>query len=138
MMTANRVHRFLESLHRAPWDSLFAWPVIESSGGSQPRIWSGDEGVVLEVDLPGRNLEDIDVATEQDRLTVEVKQPPDSPEQERRFRARERSDGEERLEFRLPFIVDPALTDVVYQHGVVRISVKKPAEDQPRKLSVRG
>jgi HSP20 family molecular chaperone IbpA len=91
--------------------------------------------VVLELDLPGRQLEDLEVTTERNRLFVDVK--PQSAAGEPSYLLRERGEQSGRAEFRLPFPVAAELTDVAYQHGVLRIEVKKPAEEQPRKLNVR-
>lgn len=137
MMTANRVHRLLNTLHNSAWDSFFNGSGLASPAGLQPRVWTADEGVTVEIDLPGRNPEDIEVTSEKNRLIIETKRPLYDQEGALQFRLRERSDGPDRLEFRAPFVIQAELTDIVYQHGVLRIQLKKPAEEQPRKLQVR-
>lgn len=149
MLTVNRVQKLFDSLNAAPWSLPWDWPqhwdalfpgaldVTGPADGARPRVWSTEEGVILEADLPGRKLEDIDVSVEQNLLTIRCDAPLYGDEQDCRFRIRERSDGKTTMQFRMPFPMQPEQVEVVYVDGVLRISAARPEEEKPRKVTVR-
>lgn len=146
MMTVNRIHKLLDNLQSTPWeslfhpdlDSLFNWSPSFAPAGRPPRMWTGEKGVVIELDLPGHELDELDVSTEGNHLTIEVKESAGQPAEGAKYHLRERHRGADRATFRLPFALKEELTEVVYEKGVLRISVQKPEEEQVRKLTVRG
>ena len=142
MMTVNRIQRLLDGLQHSPWDSLltasqldpFRWPLTTTSI-HQPRIWRSEEKVVIELDLPGRCIDDLEVSTERDRVTIDIRGQSSQPEG--RPILQERTQQDDHAEFRLPFVVNPELTDVVFQNGILRIAIQKPEAEQARRLEVR-
>jgi HSP20 family protein len=151
MLTANRVRRIFDSLHDAPWEGMPRWsnmlpwdqsdsfftPAFDGTETLRHRIWTAEDAVMLELDLPGRQLEDIDVSVEQDRVLISTSASQYECDGELNFHIRERSNGKESFQFRLPFPIQADKTDVVYHDGLLQIRVGKPEEELPRKLEVK-
>lgn len=137
MLTANRIHHLLNSVSPL-WQELPSHQHTPRAAAAQSaRIWGNEQTVLIEVDLPGLTLEGIRVEAEKNSLSIAVKtvasesagngEPASAAGKEETPQAR----------FELPFPVEADLTDVVYRHGVLRITVQRPADDLPRKLNVR-
>lgn len=137
MLTANRIQRLLESMHPAAWEPFPVWPDFGFEAGYRPRIWSTDQDVTIQMDAPGRKIEDFEVAIERNRIQVSMQGSLYDSEDDLKFRARERSDGQQKIDFTLPFAADPEQTSVEYKHGVLQIIARKPEQELPRKLEVR-
>jgi HSP20 family molecular chaperone IbpA len=123
-----------------PWGSLFGSPVLASPACLQPRVWSSENGILIDLDRPGLTPQDFEITIEKDRLSVAIKPDAqaDADAGDGQYHVHERDGACEPAEFRLPFAIHQDLTDVSYKDGILRISVTRPAEEQPRKLNVRA
>lgn len=136
MLTANRVRTLLDAI-QANWDPFFDWSKFPVAPQAQPRVWRGDNGVILEMDLPGCEAQNIEVAAERNRLSIHVSQPDQATAEPANSRLQEREARTGTFGFELPFPLHDDLIDVVYQHGVLRVTMTKPQEEQRRTLNVR-
>lgn len=140
MLTANRVQKLFDSSYAHPWSlswDAFILPASGDSVGSQrPRIWTTADSAILEVELPGRFLDEIDVSVERNLLTVTSMPRAGLEGPQGKFRLRERSDGRTTMRFRLPFSVQPEQVNVTYGNGLLRITATRPEEEKPRKVVV--
>ncbi|WP_437201681.1 Hsp20/alpha crystallin family protein [Planctomicrobium sp. SH664] len=137
MMTANRIHHLLNQFPTV--SEFFHDQWLKPAASALPaQLWAKEDGVVIELELPGQQLEDFTVQAERNKISVEVTRGHYPADSDLHFRIRERKSPASGAEFHLPFQVQPELTEVVYQQGILRITVRQPAEDQPRRLPVRG
>ena len=134
MLTANRIHEFLNSAFE--WDELLKRQIQRSSSTHNPRIAVGANSVLLEVDMPGVSRDSLDVEVLKNSLSVGFVSPEDGPESGA-WKLRERSTDRDRLEFSFPFEIDAENSNLELSDGVLKIELKKPAEEAPRKLEVR-
>lgn len=132
MLTANRIQKlFDEAFKSTPWQALLQTQAHH--GG--PRVWGDDESVMIEVDVPGRAMEDIEVVASKNILNLDLKDLKPHGEGELRVRERHQQSGTAQLV--LPFRIDPERTDVSLKNGVLQIVVRKPETEQPQKLQIR-
>jgi HSP20 family protein len=59
-------------------------------------------------------------------------------EQEDAYHRRERRSGTFTRSIQLPYRVDPARVEAQLENGVLRLSLPRPEEDKPRKITVGG
>lgn len=137
MLTANRVRSLLDAIH-SNWDPFLEWSKLPVAPQAQPRVWKGEQGVVLEIDLPGCETQDIEVSTERNRLSIAMKSSGQEAADTGDYRIREREVRAGSFDFELPFPLREDLIDVVYRHGIVRVTIAKPQEEQRRTLNVRS
>jgi HSP20 family protein len=131
------------------FDNLVRDLAAPSWGYAEPRTsfvppadaWETQEGLTLQVDLPGHDPEGIQVTVEKDTLTLrsERKAAPraggEGAEQgllraERRFGTFERA-------FVLPPTVDASRVEARYEAGVLTLTLPKREEARPRTVQVK-
>lgn len=133
MLTANRIQQFLNSAYE--WDALVRRNVTLASR-SQPRVATSENSVLFELDLPGRQREEIQVEAEDHWLTISLANR-QAAEESVKYIVRERDSGWEERRFQLPFRIEADKADVTLANGILSITVHKPEEERPRKLDVR-
>jgi HSP20 family protein len=111
----------------APTGTMFA-PDIE--------IRETKEAYKLTADLPGVSMEDLEINMTGNRLTVSGKREEEQREEDERFFAYERSYGTFSRSFVLPEGADVDNVKAELEGGVLRITVPKKAEMQPRRIEV--
>jgi HSP20 family protein len=100
-------------------------------------IYESPEAIELTFEIPGVDKNDVRVNLENNQLTVAG---------ERRLEHADRTDGYHRIErsygsflrsFTLPNTVDPNKINAEYQDGLLRLSLPKRPESQPRSIEVK-
>lgn len=102
------------------------------------RIWTNEDSVAIEVELPGQSLDQIDVSLEKQVITLAVKHPEAASTEKVTVHLKERQAISGRLQLSLPFRPDPEQIQITYARGVLTITALRPAEDLPRQLEVKA
>lgn len=102
------------------------------------NIWQDENQMLLEAELPGMKLEDLEIYVDGDnRLTIKG---------HRKFadlksgtwHRRERMNGEFRRTIELPQQVDPNKVEASLKNGILTVNLPKRDEVKPRKIEVRA
>ena len=96
------------------------------------NVWSDNEAVFAEAELPGVKLDDIEVSTTHNLLTIKGSRSISYPENATVLRG-ERGQGTFERTIELPFEIDTDKVEAQFKHGVLRITMPK-AEAARRKL----
>lgn len=99
-------------------------------------LWEEENQWCVEIDLPGVKQEDIDVTLEKNALRLTAQRP--APQENRKFFHQERSYGQIQRLISLPETVDPERIDAELKDGVLRLTLAKRPELQPKKIQVKG
>jgi HSP20 family protein len=98
-------------------------------------IWETDTHFHLEFDLPGSNVDDVDLKVVENVLHITAsRNVPDDVEyirQERKFGAVER-------QFGLPARIDESGIEASMNAGVLSVSIPKAPESQVKKIEIKG
>ena len=97
-------------------------------------IWEDEHAVVIELDVPGCNPENLSAEAVEGQLVVTGERTPTSGAQ-RRYRS-ERWQGRFVRSFTLPQNVDGDSIKADYNEGVLTISLPKPEEAKPKRISI--
>ncbi len=99
-------------------------------------MWYDEGQVYVEVDVPGFIESDLDVQFEDGKLWIrgERKLADEHPG----FEHNERFYGRFERAVSLTDVVDPAMIDAELAHGVLRITLSKRPEAQPRSIAIRS
>jgi HSP20 family protein len=114
---------------RARWSAAPSYPAM--------NVWSDEDSALVTAELPGVDLDDIDITVEDDILTLRGVRKPDEREgvtyhrQERRY-------GRFLRTLRLPFRVDAEKVEATFAKGVLNLVLPRAAEDKPRKIAIRA
>jgi len=141
MLTSNRIHSYLD-----PWK---VWNQLHNElndlwtpGAIAPEmplnLWKKEDQAILDVELPGRRLEDIDVSVHRDVVTVEVEAAErDVPENGTDVRE-ERQLVPMARHVRLPFEIDTDRVEATYDRGLLRVALHRLASTLPSKVTVKA
>lgn len=99
-------------------------------------IYETEEGVVLQLDLPGVKAETIDVQSEKGMLSIKGERqfPEDTKRQYYRV---ENVYGPFERYFEIPRTLDVTKVDANYQDGVLTLKFPKAEEAKPKKIEIK-
>ncbi len=100
-------------------------------------IYETEHAIVLEADLPGLDLNDLDLRVENNTLTVRGERKPTSEVKEENYHRVERGYGAFARTFALPNTVDPENITAGYNNGVLQIRLAKREETKPKQIRVQ-
>jgi HSP20 family protein len=101
------------------------------------NIFAGRDGIAVVAELPGVAKEDLDIQAHRDTLTLRGTRRP-AAEREDAYHRRERRSGTFTRSIQLPYRVDPARIEAQLENGVLRLSLPRPEEDKPRRITIGG
>jgi HSP20 family protein len=108
-----------------------------SSGIYAPAsLWEEESQWVIEFDLPGVKQDDIDVTLEKNSLRLTAQRP--APQEDGKFYHQERTYGPIQRLISLPETVDPERIEAELKDGVLRLTLAKKPELQPKKIQVKA
>jgi HSP20 family protein len=125
------------------FNSLFDTPT-RSFSAETTRRWipamdlvESDDHYVLHADLPGLAEQDINIELESGVLTISGERKDTRTEENTRgYRRVERSYGSFSRSLKLPAGVDGDAVEASFDKGVLEVSIPKPAQLKPRKVTI--
>ena len=100
-------------------------------------VYEDEHNLVLKLEIPGMNEEDLKVSLENNTLTVTGERKFEKEEKEENYRRIERQYGSFTRTFTLPQTVDSENVSATYDKGVLKISLPKKAEAKPKQIKVQ-
>lgn len=101
------------------------------------NIWANEEAALLTAELPGVDPATLDVAVQNDTVTVKgTRAAPEQRDGEQWLR-QERAYGDFARSFALPFRVDPEKVVARAENGVLTITLPRTEEEKPRRIVIR-
>jgi HSP20 family protein len=102
------------------------------------NVWQDDNTVYVEMDLPGIQLEKLDITVKEGNiLTVQGEREPTNSDGAVWHR-QERLVGPFTRVLTLPVLVDPDKVEASLEQGVLRLKLSKSEAAKPRKIAVRA
>ena len=99
-------------------------------------IYEDEHNLVLKLEIPGVNEDDLNVSLENNTLTVSGERKFEKEEKEENFHRIERRFGSFIRTFRLPNTVDTEKVEAGYDKGVLKVTLGKRAEAKPKQIKV--
>lgn len=123
----------LDDFFGRPLNSWSAWTPAAD-------LFETEDAFVLEMELPGFDLDDIELTMERGVLTVSgSRSVEDTGETEgRTYHLRERSVDRFSRSYALPRSVNPDDIDASFAEGVLAVTLPKAAEAKPRRIEVKA
>jgi HSP20 family protein len=101
------------------------------------NVWTNEDSAIVTAELPGVDLEDLDISVEDDVLTLRGQR--QAEEQEgATYHRRERRYGTFVRTLRVPFRVDAEKVDATFKNGVLSLVLPRGEEDKPKRITVRA
>ena len=99
-------------------------------------VYEDEHNLVLKLEVPGVNEEDLNVSLENNTLTVQGERKFEKEEKEENFHRIERRYGSFTRTFKLPNTADTDKVEAGYEKGILKITVAKRAEAKPKQIKV--
>jgi HSP20 family protein len=98
--------------------------------------WETALSVVIRVELPGMNVDDLAIDIHGTFLSIRGEKRPGTGQQDRRYHLMERAYGHFKRNIPLPHGVDSEQAEVTYRDGVLTVILPKTDTLPPRRLTV--
>lgn len=99
-------------------------------------IFEDKEKVLVTAELPGLTRDDIQLQIDNNVLTISGERTLDNPEDRERYTRIERAYGRFARSFSLPNTIDSEKIEAKMENGVLRLTLPKRAEAQPRQIPI--
>ena len=107
-------------------------------GSYDVDIYSDDDHIYLEAELPGLSKQDVDVSVENGILTIAGTKTHDKIEKDHVHHLQERYFGSFSRSFSLPATVDAEKVEAAMTDGVLRITLNKRDHAKAKRIEVKG
>ena len=101
------------------------------------NVYAGQEGIAVVAELPGVEKDDLEIQAHQDTLTIRGTRRP-AAERRDDYHRRERRSGAFSRSIQLPYRIESDRIEAHLENGVLRLSLARPEEDKPRRITIRG
>lgn len=130
---------FREMMPSPAFPAFAAFPV-EGRASFNPsfEVTETQDGYVFKADVPGVELEDLEITTKGNRLQVAGKRESEQASRTDTFYTYERQYGSFARSFTLPEGADVAHARSELKDGVLTLVIPKQAGEQPRKIEVKS
>jgi len=99
-------------------------------------LMEAEDHLVLKADLPGLSEEDVQIEVRDNVLTVSGERKAEQEEKRDGYYRVERSFGRFARSLTLPEGIDADAIEASFDKGVLEVRIPKPAERQPRRISI--
>ena len=99
-------------------------------------VYEDEHNLVLKLEIPGVNEQDLNVSLENDTLTIQGERKFEKEEKEENFHRIERRYGFFTRTFKLPNTVDSEKVEASYDKGILKIMLAKRAEAKPKQIKI--
>jgi HSP20 family protein len=122
---------------------LFSGVPSPTNGHTAPgypamNILTNQEGAVVTAELPGIDLDNIDISITGDILTLTGSRQPGQLPEGAKYHRQERGFGQFSRTIRLPFQVAVGQVEAVFKNGILHISLPRTEADKPKKITVNA
>jgi HSP20 family protein len=100
------------------------------------NIWTSPDCVLVRAEIPGIDLEKMDISLVHDTLTIRGSRSDDMHKDCQSCHRKERQFGHFVRTMRLPFEVNGDLVKAGFKDGILEITLPRAEADKPRKISV--
>lgn len=102
------------------------------------NIWANEDGQVITAEIPGVDLEDLDISVTGEILTLSGNRKAEQIGDSTTFHRRERGYGRFKRSIQLPYPVQGDNIEASFKNGVLTIVLPRAEQDKPRKIVVKN
>lgn len=125
---------FTRPFMRAVWERV---PEELKEWAPALDVYDRDDDFVVEMEIAGVKMEDIDVSVSENALTIKGNRKPETGIKNEDYQRAEIMRGGFHRSIMLPASVDSKNSEAVYENGILRITLHRAGEAKPKKVSIR-
>jgi len=124
------MERSFNSAFGSRYQSTSTYPAI--------NVWANDERQVVTAELPGVDLDGLDISVVGGTLTISGERKLEDLPEGARYHRQERNSGKFTRSLSLLYAVDADKVEAALENGMLRIVLPRAEADKPRKIAVRA
>jgi len=102
------------------------------------NVWASDQGAIVELEVPGVNLDDIEITAVADTLTLKGEKKAEESQNDPAYYHQERYYGNFARTVRLPFRIETDKVKAQLSRGILKITAPRAEADKPKKITVKS
>lgn len=102
------------------------------------NVWSNEDEVVVQAEVPGYVTEDLQITVVQNTLTLRGERKPEQLRNGEVYHRRERPTGRFVRTLELPFEVDNEKVEAEYTAGILAVRLPRSEAHKPKRISVKA
>jgi HSP20 family protein len=99
------------------------------------NLWTNPDGAIVAAEVPGVSADDLEISIRRDTVTLRGTRKGE-PTEDAVVLRQERVTGPFARNFVLPFRVDADKASAKFERGVVTLTLPRPEEDKPHRISI--
>ncbi len=102
------------------------------------NVWGNSENVIVTAELPGLEVDDLDINVVNNQLTIKGERKGDKPAEDAVCHRRERETGQFVRTVRLPYAVENDKVTAKYENGVLTITLPRHEATKPKRIEIKA
>lgn len=102
------------------------------------NIWLNDEGAMVTAELPGIDLEKLDISILNDTVTISGSREEEEKKGQEAYHRKERTAGKFSRTLQLPFKINGEKVEARYDKGVLKLTLPREEAEKPRKIEIKA
>jgi HSP20 family protein len=102
------------------------------------NVWGNGENVIVTAELPGLEIEDLDISVVNNQLTIKGERKGDKPADDAVCHRCERHSGTFVRTVRLPFAVENDKVTAKYENGVLSVVMPRHEATRPKRIEIKA
>jgi HSP20 family protein len=124
------LNRLFDSATIKPSGSIVDFPAI--------NVWTkSNSGQVVVAEIPGINIEDLDINVVGETLTISGTRPAPEENEEVRYHRQERGYGNFTRSIQLSYAIEVDRVEATYENGILKVWLPRSDADKPRKIMIK-
>ena len=100
------------------------------------NVWSAQEGLIIDTELPGVNPGDVEINVMGDELSLSGKINPQPQDKREVMHRQERPSGSFSRTLQLPFRANPEGVKASFKDGILRVSIPRSEAEKPKRIAI--
>lgn len=101
------------------------------------NVWGNPESVVVTAELPGLEIDDLDIQVVNNQLTIKGERKGDKPAEDAVCHRCERDAGKFVRTVRLPYVVESDKVTATYENGVLTVTMPRHEATKPKRIEIK-
>ena len=101
------------------------------------EISETDKTIEVSAEMPGLERKDVDISIEDDTLTIRGEKKVEESQKDKNVQLSERCYGVFYRVLQLPPGIDPSSIQATMSNGILKVTIPKPAQSEPKKIEVK-
>lgn len=110
--------------------------VVAAAWSPAVDVYETPEGIVLKVELPGLNKEDIDIQIKDNTVTLKGERHVEKDVKQENYLRVERAHGAFHRTFTLPTAIQTEKVRAVFKDGVLELNIPKAEDAKPKQIKI--